>query len=208
MLIMSIQNFSTIQCVVLLFSDDDAQVSSKVSVKLFLKQNHCKWTSFVQMNMFHTCTVATGPLTNDDWECEAWIRVQQWHYSKHAGSMHTPAEPVYSKAQGCNKPTTMHHNRHHHHHSVQKFILKNRIWLITINTFITSFRITPVKRQTFNLKESCGDIINNNSQLPLLHFYQYVSVPVRNLFNVLLCLANALFREYCQSSNFHFHLYF
>jgi len=101
--------------------------------------------------------------------------------------MHTLAQPVYSKAQGCNKPTTMHHH-HHPHHSVQKFILKNHIWLITINSFITSFRITPV------MKESCGDIINNNLQLPLLHFYRYVSVPVWNLFNVLLCLANALFR--------------
>jgi hypothetical protein len=105
----------------------------------------------------------------------------------------------------------MHHHYHHHrhhHHRVQTFILKNHIWLITINSFITSFRITPVMRQIFNLKENCGSIINNNRQLPLLHFYQYVSVPVQNLFNILLCLANALFRVYCQSSNFHFHLYF
>jgi hypothetical protein len=71
--------------------------------------------------------------------------------------------------------------------------LTHHIWLITINSFITSFRITPVMRQIFNLKESCWDIINSNSQQPLLHFYLYVLVPVRNLFNVLLCLANALF---------------
>jgi hypothetical protein len=64
-----------------------------------------------------------------------------------------------------------HHHRHHHnHHSVQKFILKNHIWMITINSFITSFRITPVMRQVFNLRENCGGIINNNRQLPLLHF--------------------------------------
>jgi hypothetical protein len=100
--------------------------------------------------------------------------------------MHTLDEPVYSKAQGCNKPTPMHHqpHHHHHHHSVQKYILKNHIWLITIKHFITSFRITPVMGQIFNLKENCGDTINNNSQLPLLNFYQYVSVPVWNLLNV------------------------
>jgi hypothetical protein len=185
------------------FSNADAQFSSKASVILFLKQNHCKWTPFVQVNMFHKCTRATCPLINGDWDCAAWIRLQQWNYSNPVGNMHTLAEPVYSKAQGCNKPTTM-----HHHHSDQKFILKNHIWLITINNFITSFRITPVIRQIFDLKESCGDIINNNSQLPLLHFYQYASVPMWNLSDVLLCFANALFTVYCQSSNFHVHLYF
>jgi len=203
---MCVQNFSTIECVVLLFSNVGAQVSSKVSVILFLKQSYCIWTSFVQMNMLHICTTTTCPLTDNDWDCAAWIRLQRWHYSKPAGSMHTLAEPVHSKPQGCNKHTTMHH--HHHHHPVQKLIVTNHILLITINSFITSFGITPVMRQIFNLKESCGDIINNNSQLPLLHFYQYVLVPVWNLFNVLLCRANALFTVYCQSSNFHFYLYF
>jgi hypothetical protein len=73
--IMSIQNVSTIQCNVLLFSNIDAQFSSKVSVKLFLKHNHCKWTSFVQMNMFCKCIMTTCPLINDDWDCEAWVRL-------------------------------------------------------------------------------------------------------------------------------------
>jgi hypothetical protein len=43
-------------------------------------------------------------------------------------------------------------------------------------------------RQIFDLKESCGDKINNNLQLPLLHFYRYASVPMWNLFDVLLML--------------------
>jgi hypothetical protein len=184
------------------FSNVDAQFSSKASVILFLKQNHCKWTPFVQVNMFHKCTMATHPLINGDWDCAAWIRLQQWNYSNPIGNMHTLAEPVYSKAQGCNKPTTMHH---HHHHSDQKFILKNHIWLLQSTVSSHHLELPQSWDKYLMWRKAVGIWLITICNCP---YYTFISM-LQSQCGIYLMSSFVLLMLYlhCQSSNFHFHIF-